>query len=361
MAARVSLAELSDAGITLHAAEAAALVIEVCRQYSHGDVHGIPSAHVIRLTPDGSVVAEGPITTDRPPVAKAAQLLDDLLPPFDAPPPYRTPGGLRLILARATGTLDLPAFATLDDFCAGLARFAVADLGAAARSLYQAWESSREPRTLTISDLRRARRATGLSLADISSVCGVSAERLRELEWGYLKYWRNDAAARGWLAGYARASGLDEQLVTSIVVPMLEEVDLSDARQETGHEEALVPSGPQQLIPAPALVKRPPRTAPWWLAAAAATVVLALATAAMWPRPPMQARDEALPPPVVPALVTSAPVPAAHIVPVVHAVQTRAVAPRAAKPRGGVKRASAAKPPSKPGFFKRTLLRIVIK
>src|SRR5262245_32014171 len=146
MATRASLAELVAAGFVLHPAEAAAVVVDLCRQLDRGAIRGIPSTHVIRLTPDGAVVAEGPITTDRPPVAKAAQLLNDLLPPFNAPPPYRVPGGLRLVVARALGTLDVPPFASLEEFRAAIARFAADDLAAAARNLYRAWEIANTPR-----------------------------------------------------------------------------------------------------------------------------------------------------------------------------------------------------------------------
>src|SRR5215471_19116986 len=166
MATRVSLAELAAAGFVLHSAETVAIVLDLCRQLERGEIRGIPSTHVIRLTPDGAVVAEGPITTDRPPIAKAAQLLNDLLPAFDAPPAFRVPGGLRLVVARALGTLDLPPFESLNEFCAAVSRFAADDLTSTARNLYRAWEIARTPRTLTISDVRRARRATGLSLQD---------------------------------------------------------------------------------------------------------------------------------------------------------------------------------------------------
>src|SRR5262249_40914231 len=117
MITRVSLAELEASGFVLHSAEAAAIVVEICHQHERGEIRGIPSAHVVRLTPDGRVVAEGPITTDQPAIARAAQLLDDLLPPFDAPPSYRVPGGLRLVVARALRKIDLPPFASLDEFC----------------------------------------------------------------------------------------------------------------------------------------------------------------------------------------------------------------------------------------------------
>lgn len=370
MGARVSLAELASDGFVLNSREASAIVLEVCRQYSHGVVRGIPSAHVIRLTPDGNVVAEGPITTDHPPIAKAAQLLEDLLPPFGAPPAYRVPGGLRLVVARGLGTLDLPPFESLDDFCAAVARFATDDLTSAARNVYKAWESTRAPRALTISDLRRARRATGLSLENISSVCGVSSSLLRELEWGYLKNWRNDSVGRTWLAGYAKASGLDEQLVTSIVAPMLAE---ADPRRDFHGELALVASGPQALIPSgvgPAVPVRSQRARPLLSAFAAAVGIAVLGFIATPDRPrtpiPTQNGSQRE---FVPEFVTSDAPLARTNLPVrghvVYAVQTRTAAPsRASKGRPTVKRAKAAASrgkPAKPDFFKRQLLRIILK
>jgi len=367
MATRVSLAELAAAGFVLHSAEAAAIVLDVCRQLERGTIRGIPSTHVIRLTPEGAVMTEGPITTDQPPIAKAAQLLNDLLPPFDAPPAFRVPGGLRLIVARALGALDLPPFVSLEEFCAAIGRFAVDDLATSARNLYRAWELAKTPRTLTISDLRRARRATGLSLRDISSACGVSPGLLRELEWGYLKNWRNDAVGRTWLSGYAKASGLDEQLVTSIVVPMLEEADPQPRRISSGDVEpvALIRSGPHALVPAAPLVQpeRRRRWAPWLAAASAASLaIIGMVVMLAWPHPTVQARIESTAPayaarvPVAAAVATRTPdaVPAVR-----HAVEK----PHVSKARTNVKRTSTAghKPPSKPNFFKRQLLRIIIK
>ena len=355
MSTRVSLAELAAAGFVLHSAEAAAIVLEVCRQFERGAIRGIPSTHVIRLTQDGAVVAEGPITTDQPPIAKAAQLLTDLLPPFDAPSAYRVPGGLRLVVARALRTLDLPPFASLEDFSTALVRFAAEDLGTTARNLYRAWELTKAPRVLSISDVRRARRATGLTLDDIASVCGVEASLLRELEWGYLKNWRNDAVGLSWLSGYAKASGLDEQLVTSIVVPMLEEA----APQHT-REVALVAAGPQTVVPAPQAERRGGRRGPilWAAASAAAIALLTIVTLVAWPQPAIQATLEPPASPFVPARVIT---PAADAMP---AVQTRPVAKATlTKVHTTVKRTPVPvrKPPSKPNFFKRQLLRIVIK
>jgi len=364
MATRVSLAELAAAGILLRPAEAAAVVVDLCRQLDRGAIRGIPSTHVIRLTPDGDVVAEGPITTDRPPVAKAAQLLNDLLPPFNAPPPYRVPGGLRLIVARALGTLDVPPFESLGEFCTAISRFAGDDLATTARNLYRLWEIANTPRVLTISDVRRARRATGLSLEDISSACGVSASLLRELEWGYLKNWRKDAMGRTWLSGYAKASGLDEQLVASIVVPMLEE----EIREQD--EVALVASGPQALVPVAPVTPAPPRR--WWIlwaaASAASIALLAVVVTMAWPRPPTFAEATAGRSLAVTSDDVTLPIDRVQKPPTplgVHTVQTvPAAKPHVAKAHSAAKRPAAApprKPPSKPSFFKRELLRIVIK
>ena len=381
MASRVSLAELASAGFILHSAEAAAIVVEVCRQHSSGLVHGIPSAHVIRLTPEGGIVAEGPITTDHPPVARAAQLLNDLLPPFDAPPPYRVPGGLRLVVARALGSLDLPPFESLDAFRTAVARFASANLVDITQKLYVSWERSLTPRALTISDVRRARRATGFSLEDISLVCGVRSELLREMEWGYLKNWRNDAMSRSWLAGYAKASGLDEKLVTSVVVPMLDEEMPYEPEAE---EAALVVSNPEAFVPTPAIPPAPAptrerhRTLTWALASAVTIALVAAVGTTMRPRPAaVEARIEESRPP---EFVSTGPVPAEEMPgaildarheppkpPSPRAVslrQFRTASPApVAKPHTAVNKRlpASGKPPSKPNFFKREVLRIVIR
>ena len=433
---RVSLAELASAGFFLHSADAAAIVLEVCRQYSSGLVPGIPSAHVIRLTPDGSVVAEGPITTDHPPLAKAAHLLNELLPPFGAPPAYRVPGGLRLVVARALRTLDLPAFESLDDFCSAVKRFATADLTTTAENLYRAWESARVPKELTISDLRRARRATGLSLEDISGACGVSTSLLRELEWGYLKNWRSDDVGRTWLGAYARASGLDEQLVTSIVVPMLEkadpqlgkvdareldkvdaleleEVDALELEEVDGSdleevdaleleevdppegaraETALVASGPQTLVRREVVKAVRPRRVRMILRALASAAAIALFAYIGTTERPKAATEVRLESPgnFVPDVVSTdapfaapvapaTPVPvhliyATHTVADTHALaatHTRPASAHGPKAHAPAKHASAAsaasaaptatRKPAKQNFFKRALLRIVIK
>ncbi len=76
---------------------------------------------------------------------------------------------------------------------------------------------------VTISDIRRARRATGLTLTEISDRTGIPAPLLCELEWGYLHHWPAPVAARRLLLRYARATGLDDELVLRTVWPILED------------------------------------------------------------------------------------------------------------------------------------------
>jgi cytoskeletal protein RodZ len=82
-----------------------------------------------------------------------------------------------------------------------------------------------EPRemSLTISDIRRARRATGLTLAQISERSQISSRLLVELEWGYLRNWPASHLGRTQLVRYARAAGLDDHLVVRTAWPLLEE------------------------------------------------------------------------------------------------------------------------------------------
>jgi hypothetical protein len=258
---RVSLADLSAAGVRLRAAEAVTIVRELIQQVARGSVPGMPSAHVIRLSPSGQVTVEGPVAAGGRAVSRAATLLEALLPPFDAPHELRAPGALRIVVARALGTLDVPTYESLEDFSHALQRFSEPDAAVTIRRLTETWARAaaatsgpvdappaveveslcasrdsdrgitatalarRDPASLTVSDIRRARRATGLPLVEISMRSRIPVPLLRQLEWGYLHNWPTGLYGRTQLVRYARASGLDEQLVTATVWPMLEEVE----------------------------------------------------------------------------------------------------------------------------------------
>src|SRR5688572_27861494 len=142
MVNRVSLAELASAEIRLRPAEAVALVSEICRQNLAHVLPGIPSPGVVRLLRDGGIAIEGPVRASHDDVAGAAALLNALLPGFEAAPEFRASGALRLLIARALGTLDLPPFGSLEDFTVALARFTTLDSSDTAKAVFKAWEDA---------------------------------------------------------------------------------------------------------------------------------------------------------------------------------------------------------------------------
>lgn len=259
---RLSLADLSLAGVRLSPSDSVTIVRELILQVIGGSVPGVPSAHVIRLQPNGFLTVEGPVASDRA-VSRAAQLLDALLPPFDAAREFKVPGALRLVVARALGTLDIPPYLSLEQFAGALERFGDPDPPARIRQLVARWavaadeaaaiapelpvaqeeRASREAvevqesalvhqgaTQLTVSDIRRARRATGLALQEIAVRTRIPVPLLRQLEWGYVRNWPTGLYGRTQLVRYARASGLDEQVVVSTLWPLLE------ASAESRHE-----------------------------------------------------------------------------------------------------------------------------
>ena len=147
MTNRVSLAELTSAEIRLRPAEAVAIVAEICRQNLARVLPGIPSPGVIRLLRDGGIAIDGPVRASHDDVARAATLLNTLLPDFDAAPEFRASGALRLLVARAMGTLDLPPFQSLEDFTVALSRFTTLDARETVLALFRAWEDAQSAET----------------------------------------------------------------------------------------------------------------------------------------------------------------------------------------------------------------------
>ena len=240
---------------------------ELALRVARGTIPGVPSLQVIRLCSSGAITVEGPVARDSQQVVRAAHLLEALLPGLDARTGKRGLGPLRLIVARALGTLDLPPYGSLEEFGDALSRFAAADSEHCVRELI-ANRLSRSPlretcaefpmvvssgpwsddNVITISDIRRARRATGLTLADISARIGLPVPLLCELEWGYLDNWPASLTVRRHIVSYARAAGLDDQLVVRTVWPLFE---------QSLYTRGFVP-GPQTLMPPPIVVDAVP-------------------------------------------------------------------------------------------------------
>src|SRR5688572_13538843 len=155
----VSLADLSAAGIRIRPYEAVTIVRELVLQVVRHELAGVPSSHVIRLSSDGTISVEGPVGAGGPSVPRAAQLLDSLLPSAGAGSRIRVPGSLRLVLARAQGTLDLPPFESLEPFADALERFGSTDPVATVRNLFSAWGElvgARPPQFESIEPVERA-------------------------------------------------------------------------------------------------------------------------------------------------------------------------------------------------------------
>lgn len=268
--ATVSLAELAGAD-PLRPIQAVTIVHEIIVRIGAGTIAGVPSPQIIRLSAAGRMSVEGPIAADAQTVGHAAHLLSTLLPGFDKHSNERVPGALRLVIARASRTLDVPPYRSLDAFGADLMRFASHDPEACIRELVTAHLKARSvdrtesielgdgdgtsaTPTLTISDIRRARRATGLTLADISGRTGIPSSLLCELEWGYLDHWPAPQVARRLMARYAQAAGLDEQLVLDVACPLLEQRII--ARDEQPQDlavieaEVVAETEPQAIVPA---------------------------------------------------------------------------------------------------------------
>ena len=279
----VSLADVAAAGVRLRPYEAVTIAREVALQVVRGQIAGVPSPNVVRLSSNGRVSVEGPVAAGGRPVVRVAQLLDAMLSDHagghEGGSEFRVPGGLKLVVARALGTLDLPPFGSLEAFVEALDRFAATDPAAAITSLVvstveataarpperdaqappaaaqvqpfataqvqpfaaaRASDARPQPREgdvrrhpprelLTISDIRRARRATGVPLVKVAARSRIPIGLLRQLEWGYFFNWPRGRYGRTQLVRYARAAGLDEELVLSTVTPLIDGVEAQPA------------------------------------------------------------------------------------------------------------------------------------
>lgn len=243
MTRHASPVPLSELSAHLNHVEAVTIVRELALRVADGTIAGVPSLHVVRLCWSGSITVEGPVAADGRAVARAGALLSTLLPAFDRAD-ARVPGALRLMVARALGTLDLPPYGSLEEFAQTLSRFADQDPGRCIRDLLACRikpetaspvrardaepmaansRDSINDAAITISDIRRARRATGVTLAEISERTRIPASLLCEFEWGYLHHWPTAHAARRLMVNYAQAAGLDDHLVVRTAWPLLEE------------------------------------------------------------------------------------------------------------------------------------------
>ncbi|MBI2221115.1 MAG: PD40 domain-containing protein [Acidobacteria bacterium] len=147
-------------------------------------------------------------------LAEGARLLRSVLPP-------RVPGALQLVLARAQGELDVPRFATPEEFRAAVRRFMLHSTS-----------------LVDISDVRRARREARITLERLAHDTALPRYVLRQLEWGDFRRWHHEGWTRRVCDAYATAAGLDPARVLAIV-------EAERARQIDAPDAALAPAVPR--------------------------------------------------------------------------------------------------------------------
>jgi hypothetical protein len=252
----------------------------------------------------------------------------------------RVPAPLAFALARAIDDHALVPLESLHDLDLVLDRLAPADplpvTAAFAERAGSRVAAMPVERIETVTDLRRARRARGLSLPAIGAETGIPLTLLRELEWGVFDNWPHGPQTEASLRAYARAAGLPSDAVLDVVL------------------------GP---APQPVAVEVP--RLPVWVVAGAA-LILSGAAAATWmsrysvpelvePRPPGELITHVGPTaPVVPEFVA---VP--DITPSRPAASERAPARRVSGKRTAVRppvATSAPRPDTKRKFWDRPVL-----
>jgi hypothetical protein len=133
----------------------------------------------------------------------------------------RVPAVLKFALARISDDRCLVPLQTLAELRGVLDRIAPSDAQEVVANLARrAGESATRlprPALSTVSDLRRARRARGASLAAIGADTGIPVSLLRELEWGLFDNWWSSTGAEKPLRAYADAAGLDPDEVSALV------------------------------------------------------------------------------------------------------------------------------------------------
>jgi hypothetical protein len=287
---RVSLAELARAGICLRTSEAVTIVRELTLRVARGELRGIASPAVMRVSTTGEISIDGPVAAGQLTVARAAKLLETVLETCAVRVDDPVRRALDLVLARARRVEKPAAYPSLERFAHTLGLFASADPRVTARDLAlrvvaltasaedrPAGQDAVEPipinlagvrrnvdrpfhdpsdletsvppadgRSLTISDIRRARRATGLTLDEIATRSRIPVALLRQLEWGYLRNWPAGLYGRTQLIRYSRAAGLDEQMVVSSIWPLLQME--KDEPLVSGPELAGIAPAPRETI-----------------------------------------------------------------------------------------------------------------
>jgi hypothetical protein len=211
--------------VPINAVQTATVVSEIASRLqrwlaiTHSNTVIVPGLQDVSILHGGSVWwCRGRAVPVSHAVAALGALLAALL---DHTAAHRAPAGLLYIVARATDPRHLAPFADLAEFHGTLSRYAASRPNVALDSLaarYAAACSGLPPLDArsTIADVRRLRRAGGVTLAQIAADTAIPISLLRELEWGVYTYW-NLEHARGLLELYTERAGLDGDAVARVI------------------------------------------------------------------------------------------------------------------------------------------------
>ncbi len=300
---RVFLDEIAGA-VAISAAQSAAVVSQVAARLERWIAAKDPPHLVIPSLADLAVHRgghlwwhRGRVVPQRDAVGAIGELLEALL---RQGPGGRAPAGLLYVVARATDPRHLAPFVSLQELRGAVGRHAPAHASFAIDALlaeYLMATSGCKPLgdESTISDVRRLRRAGGVSLPRISEDTGIPLSLLRELEWGVFTNW-DPSYASGSLEAYAGRAGLDAAKVAAIV------------RRERAAEQVSLVRVERASPPVPLREPRGHGVAPFALAATLLAAVVVTAPADRHAKPSAFAG-----PPPAPAPVSLRPVPATPV------------------------------------------------
>ena len=227
--------------------------------------------------------------------------IERLLPVPDAPPSYRVPERLRLIVQRAAQPLprpdatdadqqdELKPFRSVEEFLGVLRPFEAGSGRAALADLYGRWQACHALRLATADGdtpqvfdrVRRVRETVGVSLGEIAARSKIAIELLQEFERGELRNWPRGLFGRQYVREYAREAGLDPAGLLRLVEAQLTPDETIDFIRHTWKSAAQAGRPPTfhdpateggRYYPEPTIEGSPTTAAPQVSAAPAKTV-----------------------------------------------------------------------------------------
>lgn len=264
MPQRIPLAEVAER-VDIHPQQTAAIVAQVAARIDRWIVARQPKRLIVPALEDLALERGGRLWWRRGqcvPTEQGARALGRLLAALLARAPHGpAPPGLLYLVSRSTDPRHLAPLTRVDDFMTAVVRHAPAEPYQAvdalmAKFLASATGTAQLGERASIADVRRWRRAGGVSLQTIAADTGIPASLLRELEWGVYANWAVPHAD-GSISAYAERAGIDPAIVIRIV----------------SREQAEDPGLPAPLVRSAAVLERRHQTLPY---AFAATLVLLL-------------------------------------------------------------------------------------